>query len=435
MQNLLQNLQYQYEIYNSDLEPEHDIDGMCNCPVHQYKTIKFQRLPVQNKWSKAVMYPGRSSCARILPSSDVLTLWLGEKAYSNCYMTSMNVFTNNPYRFNIASPYNKSGGVMTNQSKWRTPRIYSHAYTASVIQTIELNKKLNLEAQASVDGHEPKSSIWEVDQVTQATAALSLDSKGTDSGDAAPSGKRQSWLKKMVSRKTPEEKEADRQHKINTSNGKLRNAILKEEHGRWPTQEWRRLVADYQAKVGMTAKIAELRARCPIQYLHLLSAGYFEPIPVAWADQDSNPLKFTIEGAAGWRGITPAWRGFEDTAEERLYWVLNHREGSEGPRLKPDMVSALGMAIDRMLSAVEPPPQYFSAGDTCHVQHTSEGYSKQVMPPPFHAFDAPETALDDTMILLDVSSSMDFEPIRPVYADLLIMEWLKTRQPKNKGKP
>jgi len=184
--------------------------------------------------------------------------------------------------------------------------------------------------------------------------------------------------------------------------------------------------------VGMTQKIADLRARQPIQYLHLLRAGFFEPIPVAWATMNSNPLKFNIEAAAGWRGITPAWRGFEDTAEERLYWVLNHREGSIGKRLKPDMISAMNMARARMASAVEPPPIYFSPGDTCHLQHTSEGYSKQVMPPPFMPFDAPETANDDTMILLDVSGSMDFDPVRPNYNEMLITGYSRSTQPKNK---
>ncbi|KIW34669.1 uncharacterized protein PV07_01436, partial [Cladophialophora immunda] len=182
----------------------------------------------------------------------------------------------------------------------------------------------------------------------------------------------------------------------------------------------------------MTGKIAYLRARQPIQYLHLLRAGYFEPIPVAWATQASNPLKFSIEAAAGWRGITPAWRGYEDTAEERLYWVLNHREGSVGLRMKPDFISEMDMARARMATAVEPPPEYYSATDTCHLQHTSVGYSKQVMPKPFVAYDRPEVPTDDTMILLDVSGSMGFEPRRPRYDQYLITGFTKSTQPKNK---
>lgn len=99
----------------------------------------------------------------------------------------------------------------------------------------------------------------------------------------------------------------------------LAEAILREEAGRWPDRQWRQIVAAYQLHMGMAKKIAQLRRHQPLQYLHLLRAGYFEPIPVAWADQASNPLKFSIEPAGGWRGITPQWRGYEDTAEERLY--------------------------------------------------------------------------------------------------------------------
>ena len=214
----------------------------------------------------------------------------------------------------------------------------------------------------------------------------------------------------------------------------LRNEILTEEQGRWPDEQWRYIVAVYQDKVGMTRMIADLRARRPTQYLHLLRAGYFEPIPVAWADQASNPLKFSIEAAAGWRGVTPSWRGYEDTAEERLYWVLNHREGSVGMRMKPDFISEMNMARERMSRAVDPPPDYYSANDTCHVQHTSSGYSKQVMPSPFRPADRPEVPTDDTMILLDVSGSMDFDPLRPNYDQYMVTGFTRSTQPKNKGK-
>lgn len=240
-------------------------------------------------------------------------------------------------------------------------------------------------------------------------------------------------LKKALFIKSPEEKAAAKSEKLSARGRELRNAILEEEQGRCPSHEWHHIVTAYQEKVGMTRKIADLRVRHPTQYLHLLRAGYFEPIPVAWATQNSNPLKFSIESASGWRGITPAWRGYEDTAEERLYWVLNHREGSAGTRLKPDFISAMNMARARMASAVEPPPAYYSPNDTCHLQHTSEGYSKQVMPPPFRPFDAPEVATDDTMILLDVSGSMDFEPMRPNYNQYLITGYSRSTQPKNKG--
>lgn len=85
-----------------------------------------------------------------------------------------------------------------------------------------------------------------------------------------------------------------------------------------------------------------------------------------------------------------------------------------------------------MTSAVEPPPAYFDAADTCQVQHTSEGNSKQVLPPPLRVVDRPEQATDDTMILLDVSGSMDFYPVRPVYEQYLITKYGRSTQPKNK---
>lgn len=59
MQNLLQTVQLKYKLYNPDLEPEHEIDGYCDCPVHQYRRKKWDRRNVQEMWSKAVMYPGK----------------------------------------------------------------------------------------------------------------------------------------------------------------------------------------------------------------------------------------------------------------------------------------------------------------------------------------------------------------------------------------
>jgi hypothetical protein len=101
--------------------------------------------------------------------------------------------------------------------------------------------------------------------------------------------------------------------------------------------------------------------------------------------------------------------------------------------LKPDFISALNMARERMARAVPPPPDYYDPSDVCHVQHKTDGYSKQVMPPPFRAYDGPETSADDTMILLDVSGSMDFVPQRPIYNKYLITDYTNTNQPKNKG--
>lgn len=468
MQNLLQSVQMANGIYNSDIEPEHEFDGYCNCAVHQYKWKKMNRLSVQTMWSKAVMYPGQYPSKFPRTSSNLLP---GEKAYHDCYQ--MTIFSNNPYRYRVVSPY---GNMVF--SSYYVPKPSARAYALSVRQTIDLNASLNAEAQSAIDSKEPSFSIWEIDQdqldssmskmniqdgksdekrpVEKETSQKGVSEKGFSekgSFEKSSSKKRQSVagsiangngegpskpsrfsaLKRALAIKSPEEKVAAKTEKKNVRGRELRNAIFEEEQGRWPDPEWRQIVAAYQEKVGMTRKIARLRAIQPTQYLHLLRAGYFEPIPVAWANQASNPLKFSIEAAAGWRGITPAWRGYEDTAEERLYWVLNHREGSVGARMKPDIISAMNMARTRMASAVPPPPAYFSADDTCHIQHTSDGYSKQVMPAPFVAFDAPEVATDDTMILLDVSGSMDFDPVRPNYDQYLIKGYSRSTQPKNKG--
>ncbi|ORY25471.1 hypothetical protein BCR39DRAFT_288552 [Naematelia encephala] len=394
MQNWLQQLQYKYRIYNSDIEPEHETDYPCDCPVHKYQRAKWARFRVQDQWNSAVIYPG-------------------EKAYNGNNPFSPSLFSGNPYSIRVVSPY--SSFAMNGMVK--TPNSRYHAM--AVTQTIALNKSLNQKAQTAIDDKEPTVDIWGDHSWTVPATG---DSKATT----------MSKFRNSIGIKSSAERQLTKAAKNVDKSRKLRDAIVEEERGRWRDDQWVAIVHMYQEKTGMAKKIAELRARQPIQYLHLLRAGYFEPIPVAWADQNSNPLKFSIEAAEGWRGITPAWRGFEDTAEERLYWVLNHREGVSGTRMKPDFISELDMARERMGRAVEPPPQYYDVNDVCHVQHRTDGYSKQVLPPPFRPFDQPETANDDTMILLDVSGSMDFTPQSPVYDRYLITGFRESPQPKNK---
>jgi hypothetical protein len=397
----------------------------------------------------------------------VAIFYSGEKAYNDNKL-NVGIFSRNPYRFRVVSPYGyyKSpwGGVQRPQPGY---------HAQSIHQTIALNNSLNTEAQASIDAKEPRVNIWDDGALGAAMSQLNIgaandkkrlskvsdrkytyDNPPVEASDEAAdveearrqslarsstnasgekSGSRLSSFRKSIGIKSSEERAVAKTGKTVDKHLDLRKAILAEEAGRWPDAQWRYIVDVYHEKVGMTRKIADLRARHPIQYLHLLRAGYFEPIPVAWANQASNPLKFSIDAAAGWRGITPAWRGYEDTAEERLYWVLNHREGSVGMRMKPDFISEMNLARARMASAVEPPPQYYSANDTCHLQHTSAGYSNQVMPRPFVAYDRPELPTDDTMILLDVSGSMDFDPLRPNYNQYLITGYSRSTQPKNKG--
>lgn len=403
MQFLLQNVQQISRIFNPEIEPEHDTDYWCGCHIHQYMSRKINRLNVLDLWSKAVMYPG-------------------EKTYHDCYQVSW--FTNNPYATGVISPYGYNGA-----SLYGTQRPHPRYHAMSIRQTISLNEHLNAKAQAAVNRQEPPFNIWEASQLEASMSDMSIADCASNPSRQRSKPSKLAGLKRAFSIKSSEEKEAIKYRKLMV----LRTEILNEERGRWPDETTRNIAITYQAKMNMSEKISQLRSRYPLQYLHLLRAGYFEPIPVAWADLASNPLKFSIDASGGWRGITPTWRGFEDTAEERLYWVLNHRAGSTGARLKPDIISALDMARARMASAVEPPPLYFAADDVCHIQHTSKGYSNQVMPLPFRPVDGIETPSDDTMILLDVSGSMDFEPMRPNYNHYLITGYSRSTQPKNKG--
>ncbi|KAJ7045104.1 hypothetical protein C8F04DRAFT_523926 [Mycena alexandri] len=454
MQNLLQSAQIAFEIYNSDIEPEHDTERAnegrwCSCKACRYRVAKQNRMQTHGIWSTAVRYPGEKNYNDIWGGNDT---------------SVFGMLLRNPYQNSVVSPY----GPEWRRFALRPKPIASYHMTA-ILQTINLNRKLNDQAQRTIDAVEPKTCIWQAPEdnavsaapadrkdafptdkkilsdaqspppITDSSARNSKDifrantkaSSDTESPPPVADGptRKGNFLSKLLTViSTKAQAKAEAQVLIQT----LAKLILDEEAGRWPDQITRDIVANYQVKTGMLNKIKHLRNAQPIQYLHLLRAGYFEPIPVAWADQVSNPLKFSIEAAGGWRGITPSWRGYEDTAEERLYWVLNHREGTPGVRMKPDFISEMNMARDRMASAVEPPPEYFSSDDQCHVQHKTDGYSKQVLPKPFHPSDLPETPDDDTMILLDVSGSMDFDPVRPVYDKYLITGYEPSSQPRNK---
>lgn len=402
---MLQSVQVSLHIFNPEIEPERECPYPCNCLIHRYIQRKLARLNVQELWAKAVMYPG-------------------EKYYHDC--TQVRLFNNNPYQI-VVSPYGFGGS-----SYYGIQRPDPQYHAKFVRQTIKLNDSLNVKAQSAVDAVEPSFNIWEIEQLQSSMSNIGIGPSINHDHNGEKS--KRATLKKALSIRSSQEKVASKTSKIFAEARELRDSILKEENGRWPEPEDRQIITAYQEQVGLAEKIAKLRIQCPIQYLHLLKAGYFEPIPIAWARQASNPLKFAIDAAAGWRGLTPAWRGYEDTAEERLYWVLNHRLGTSATRLKPDSISALNLARERMAQAVEPPPIYYAPDDTCHLQHTSKGYSRQVMPPPFRAFDAPQQRTDDTMILLDVSGSMDFQPRRPEYNQFLITGYTMSTQPKNKGR-
>ncbi|KAJ6032184.1 hypothetical protein N7540_002916 [Penicillium herquei] len=405
MQNMLHSVQLSCQIWNPEIEPEHETTNLCECAVHKYWKRKIDRLEVQEAWSKAVIYPG-------------------EKSYHDC--THLRLFNNNPYTLEIVSPYGFSGVSLSGSSK---PDPQNHAEFLN--QTIALNASLDAKAKIAVQVQEPSFSIWDLEQL-ESWITKTAPSKTTENADHPAKSSRRASFKKALSVKTSDERAAEKIRKKFSVGFKLREDILKEEEGRWQNDYDRHIVDMYQQALRIVSKVQELRAKSPCQYLHLLRAGYFEPVPLAWnADtQASTPLRFSIDSAVGWRGITPAWRAFENTAEERLYWVLSNRDGG-GVVLKPDIVSALDIARTRMSSAVEIPPVYHYPDDTCHVHLTSQGYSKQVKNT-FRSWSTPISPTDETMVLLDVSGSMESNPARPNYNKYLITGFVKTSQPKNK---
>ncbi|KAJ5971856.1 uncharacterized protein N7479_001774 [Penicillium vulpinum] len=416
MKAALHNIQQAGGIFNSDIEPEHTTQFYnCNCDVHNYKERKAARLPVQEIWSKAVIYPG-------------------ESAYHDSHSSALiakNPYSRVPSLFPLTTP-----GTYTRARP--TPSGYNH-YLQKMIQ---LNASLNAAAQTAIDAKEPVS-IWDTEDTetsvsnesdataspdTQQPAIQGLSHQKNPSGTLTESSKPSAFgsLKRMLSKNTSEEKAG----KISIHPKELRAAILEEEQGRWPSQEWRQLVEAYQETVGISQKVADLRARRPIQYLHLLRAGYFEPIPMAWAKSTSSPLKLIIDAFGGWRGVTPSWRGYKDLAEERLYWAMNTTDGIARNKTKPDSISAMNMARSRIESAVSTPTEYFSPDDICNIQ-SIEAYSKQVMAP-FRSFAEPAIPLDETMILLEASKSMNSPPLLPYYNEHLITGYSVSKQAKSK---
>lgn len=285
MQQLLQDVQFRYRIYNSDLEPpDHDVDFYCSCRSCGYKRRKTARYGVQDLWSRAVMYPG-------------------EKAYNDNTLT---LSWRNPYRFGVVSPYGPFAGSYGGGSasfgqfstgSWAGMRPIPRYHTQAIQQTIRLNDSLNHQAQRDVDAREPSKSIWD-DEVASMQLGHEKQQAGAEPVPSNQTSKFSRRAKDFLHIKSSEQK-AIEEAQI------LKDSIIAEELGRWPDEMWRAIVAMYQEKMGMAGKIKYLRARRPIQYLHLLRAGYFEPIPVSWADRASNPLKFTVDAAAGQSLATP----------------------------------------------------------------------------------------------------------------------------------
>lgn len=217
---------------------------------------------------------------------------IGEKAYDDNTINGATIFSRNPYQWRVMSPYGYARTV-----GWGVAQPQPGAHARFIHQTISLNNSLNHEAQTSVDSREPKN-IWE-DGLDKAMAATRLVDKPGEKRDAVsdkkrhtaapptvihgdkPKPSRLSSFRKAVGLKSSEERTVAKDEKAVAAGMQLRDDIVAEEQSRWPDEPWREVVSTYLDKVGMTAMVAELRADKPLQYLHLLRAGYFEPIPVA----------------------------------------------------------------------------------------------------------------------------------------------------------
>nr|XP_001397449.2 hypothetical protein ANI_1_1454144 [Aspergillus niger CBS 513.88] len=250
MQNMLLDIQIKCQIYNTDIEPEHESSEYmaCTCEVHQYRRRKAGRVDVQEMWSKAVMYPG-------------------EKAYHDCYQTS--VFSNNPY-IRIPSAYGIAYSALQRPDATR--------YTNSVQQTISLNVALNKKAQATIDAMEPQCDIWALDEPNNASATsrpVEDRTAPTASSIGPMKSSKLSNFRRALSISSLQ-KSGSKAGDMFTRARELRRAILEEENGRWPDLEWRKIVVAYQEKVGMKREIAELRAKRPIH----LGNSCFKPLEI-----------------------------------------------------------------------------------------------------------------------------------------------------------
>jgi hypothetical protein len=405
MQKMLHGVQLSCRIYNPEIEPEHETYLLCDCPVHKYWTKKFDRLPMLEMWSKAVMYTG-------------------EKSYHE--FTHLRISNNNPYS-SIPSPYTLASASLNGFAK---PDPQFHV--SFVRQTMELDAALNDKAQAAVETAEPSVNIWGLDQLECLVSDMSLTHRQSNYGGLdSPKFSKRSTLRKAFSVRSSDERTALKIKKKLAGSITLRNEIIKEEQDRWQDELERDLVSNYQERIGIFQSVAALRTHKPLQYLHLLRAGYFEPIPIAWQGRVSNLLRFTIDASAGWRGLTPTWRGYKNTSEERLYWTLKHRLGGE-ETTKPNLISELDMARERTALTVQVHPRYYSPDDIFYGQYPSESYSRQ-MKPPLRRGSEIKSPTDETMILLDARGSMDASPLHPNYKQYLITGFSKSEQPKHQG--
>lgn len=165
-----------------------------------------------------------------------------------------------------------------------------------------------------------------------------------------------------------------------------------------------------------------LRAQHPRRFKRALQNGYMEPIPTAWVRDRRLAYPY------------PEFSTYENAAEERLYYLLNEGimpDGSKHAPMRPlniqrDMYTIIRRGNERNARQVQIAPriiqQYRSPGDVflSDRQIHSHDYSAQVTNV---VYDARRQALHEladgiihgtdhleTMILLDISSSMTWNP-------------------------
>ena len=182
------------------------------------------------------------------------------------------------------------------------------------------------------------------------------------------------------------------------------------------------MVMRYWSATRMQQHWDHLRTHDPRDFKHYMEKGYMEPIPTSWV----------LSGRLAW--VYPDYSNWETRAEKRLYFLLNNGatpDGTKHPTLKPlninwHMQEIIARGNARNARQVQLDAQklaaYRSPGDVFQSdkQIKSHFYSDQV---PNVVYAARQAALHElaegikhgtdhleTMLLIDVSSSMTWNP-------------------------
>ena len=102
----------------------------------------------------------------------------GEKTYNDVtqFGSGPSLFSNNPYLRTYTSPYGQF------QYTWGAKRPIPSCHASWIHTTIDINNRLNKEAQASIDEKEPKVSIWDDLSVEKVMADMKLGDNKSANG-------------------------------------------------------------------------------------------------------------------------------------------------------------------------------------------------------------------------------------------------------------